>query len=75
MIQGHGLSYAVETDFIYNTGAMAQLYQDVGTGFLRCFGYCQLEMVTGRYRLDVDSEQRTMEGFNMGRDNVEMSDE
>jgi alpha-L-arabinofuranosidase len=35
MIQGHGLSYSVETDAIYNTGAMAQLYQDVGAGFLR----------------------------------------
>ena len=35
MIQGHGLSYSMETDSIYNTGAMAQLFQDVGAGFLR----------------------------------------
>ena len=35
MIQGQGLSYSMETDSIYNTGAMAQLFQDVGAGFLR----------------------------------------
>jgi len=35
MIQGHGLSYSVEKDIIYNDGTMAQLYKDVGAGFLR----------------------------------------
>ena len=35
MIQGHGLSYSVEKDFIYSDGTMAQLYKDVGAGFLR----------------------------------------
>ena len=35
MIQGHGLSYSVEKDFIYDDGNMAQLYKDVGAGFLR----------------------------------------
>ena len=35
MIQGHGLSYSVEKDFIYSDDSMAQLYKDVGAGFLR----------------------------------------
>lgn len=34
-IQGQGLSYSVETDSIYEDGAMAQLFKDVGAGFLR----------------------------------------
>ncbi|MBV1887786.1 MAG: T9SS type A sorting domain-containing protein [Urechidicola sp.] len=35
MIQGHGLVYSEEDDAIYNDGSMAQLYKDVGAGFLR----------------------------------------
>ncbi|GAB1308883.1 hypothetical protein KH5_15660 [Urechidicola sp. KH5] len=35
MIQGHGLVYSEEDDAIYNNGTMAQIYQDVGAGFLR----------------------------------------
>tara|TARA_B100000809_G_scaffold266806_1_gene331790 strand:- start:5240 stop:7336 length:2097 start_codon:yes stop_codon:yes gene_type:complete len=35
MIQGHGLVYSEEEDAIYNDGTMAQLYKNVGTGFLR----------------------------------------
>ena len=35
MIQGQGLVYSEEADSIYNDGSMAQLYQDVGAGFLR----------------------------------------
>ena len=35
MIQGHGLSYSVEKDNIYEDGSLAQVYQDVGAGFLR----------------------------------------
>lgn len=35
MIQGHGLVYSEEDDAIYSDGSMAQLYKNVGTGFLR----------------------------------------
>jgi len=35
MIQGHGLSYSVEKDLIYEDGTMAELYKEVGAGFLR----------------------------------------
>ena len=35
MIQGQGLVYSEEVDSIYDDGTMAQLYQDVGAGFLR----------------------------------------
>ena len=35
MIQGHGLSYSVESDYIYEDGILARVYQDVGAGFLR----------------------------------------
>jgi alpha-N-arabinofuranosidase len=35
MIQGHGLVYSEEADTIYADGTMAQLYKDVGAGFLR----------------------------------------
>ena len=38
-----------------------------GTGLLRCFGYCQLEMASGMYRSTVegDEKQQTKSGFNM----------
>ena len=35
MIQGHGLIYSLENDAIYADGEMAQLYKDVGAGYLR----------------------------------------
>lgn len=35
MIQGHGLIYCFEADDIYADGSMAQLYKDVGAGYLR----------------------------------------
>jgi len=35
MIQGQGLIYSHEADHIYADGSMAQLYKDVGAGFLR----------------------------------------
>ncbi len=35
MIQGHGLVYSHEADSIYTDGQMAQLFKDVGAGFLR----------------------------------------
>ncbi|MBB6461783.1 carbohydrate binding domain-containing protein [Flammeovirga kamogawensis] len=35
MIQGHGLVYSEEADSIYADGSVAQLYQDIGAGFLR----------------------------------------
>jgi len=35
MIQGQGLIYSHEADHIYTDGSMAQLYKDVGAGFLR----------------------------------------
>jgi alpha-N-arabinofuranosidase len=35
MIQGQGLIYSHEADHIYADGSIAQLYKDVGAGFLR----------------------------------------
>jgi hypothetical protein len=35
MIQGQGLVYSKEADAIYADGSMAQLYKDIGAGFLR----------------------------------------
>jgi len=35
MIQGQGLVYSIENDAIYADGTMAQLYKDIGAGFLR----------------------------------------
>ncbi len=35
MIQGQGLIYSLEADHIYADGAMAELYKEIGTGFLR----------------------------------------
>ncbi|MCA0892161.1 carbohydrate binding domain-containing protein [Microbulbifer agarilyticus] len=35
MIQGQGLVYSEEADLIYADGSMAQLFKDVGAGFLR----------------------------------------
>jgi len=35
MIQGQGLVYSMEADDIYADGSMAQLYKDIGAGFLR----------------------------------------
>lgn len=35
MIQGLGLVYSMEADSIYSDASMAQLYQDIGTSFLR----------------------------------------
>lgn len=35
LIQGQGLVYSEEADVIYADGTMAQLFQDVGAGFLR----------------------------------------
>lgn len=35
MVQGQGLVYSEEADLIYADGTMAQLFKDVGAGFLR----------------------------------------
>ncbi|WP_019028956.1 hypothetical protein [Colwellia piezophila] len=35
MIQGQGLVYSIENDVIYADGSMAQLYKNIGAGFLR----------------------------------------
>ena len=43
-----------------------------GTGLLRCFGYCQLEMASGMYRStvsgDEEEEESTKSGFNLRGD-------
>lgn len=35
MIQGHGMIYSHDADYIYSDGSVPQLYKDIGTSFLR----------------------------------------
>lgn len=65
MIQGQGLIYSHEADSIYEDGAMAQTFKDVGAGFLRWPG----GTVTTHYHWNDLNGQGWIDNWNPDYDN------